>query len=623
MSASDHYSASVPEPFHLFWTVGFAGKRFLHDNPSRDAGAEDRVLGALNQALRFLNARADEEEARLTAVSSVARGGDVLFARACLAPDSDRPALPWKCLLPFDREQFLRLDLESGAAGGPLGEDERRRRLSEAVECLEGAFAIEAMTGTGCDADADHEARVAAYLECGYRTVDEADVFLCLLRSEEFEALREAGGDPESEVPGGAPPAQPERSRKAGTLAVARYALASRRPCLALNVDVSDPWEERLFLNDPERRTGPESPLFHDPVVTPALRRCRDPFPEDVFRDWGEMPPGPQTPARQCVLEIQKRLGGLANRHRDRSQGGLKRMLTLHLGATFIAALGATALAFDRGDSHPGGALFAALILLALSKPAMALWAWWIEHRLHHHEEREQWLHCRVLAELCRGALSLWPMPVQPLKAADEEDFPKHKRLLRTLRLMRALDAEAASRGTAPRASRDPRRPWEGETQAEADMAKAVADYIEGRLLDQAGHYRKQLVMAKGQEACWRRCYQVAIWAAILFGLGALGLKLAHVGHGGNTHLDPHQWLALIVIAAPFVATYSLGMITILDCRRRVRRYPEMARHLERLAGTLADCQANASRLRLIEQAERMMIEEQHEWFSVTRNFSV
>jgi len=92
----------------------------------------------------------------------------------------------------------------------------------------------------------------------------------------------------------------------------------------------------------------------------------RDPYPEDVFRHWGEMPPGPETPVRQCVLEIQKRLGGLANRHRDRS---------------------------PRLPRSP-------------------------------------------------GALG-------------------------------------------------------GETQAEADMAKAVADYIEGRLLDQAGHYRKQLVKAK------------------------------------------------------------------------------------------------------------------------------
>jgi hypothetical protein len=54
-----------------------------------------------------------------------------------------------------------------------------------------------------------------------------------------------------------------------------------------------------------------------------------------------------------------------------------------------------------------------------------------------------------------------------------------------------------------------------------------------------------------------------------------------------------------------------------------VRRYPEMERYLNRLADTLAQCNGNPSRLRLIEQAERMMIEEQHEWFSVTRNFSV
>lgn len=79
----------------------------------------------------------------------------------------------------------------------------------------------------------------------------------------------------------------------------------------------------------------------------------------------------------------------------------------------------------------------------------------------------------------------------------------------------------------------------------------------------------------------------------------------------------------LLVIMGPFLATYALARITILDCRRRARRFDEMQWFLLRLADTLRDCTANSSRLKIIEHAERMMIEEQHEWFSATRNFSV
>jgi hypothetical protein len=48
-----------------------------------------------------------------------------------------------------------------------------------------------------------------------------------------------------------------------------------------------------------------------------------------------------------------------------------------------------------------------------------------------------------------------------------------------------------------------------------------------------------------------------------------------------------------------------------------------MQHYLRRLADTLKNTKANPSRIRIIEHAERLMIEEQHEWFSVMRNLSV
>ena len=86
-------------------------------------------------------------------------------------------------------------------------------------------------------------------------------------------------------------------------------------------------------------------------------------------------------------------------------------------------------------------------------------------------------------------------------------------------------------------------------------------------------------------------------------------------------HLE--KSLTALLIIAPFFATFCLGMITILDSRRRSKRFEEMRHYLVRLADTLANCSSNPSRLRLIEHAERMLIEEQHEWFSATRNANV
>ena len=70
-------------------------------------------------------------------------------------------------------------------------------------------------------------------------------------------------------------------------------------------------------------------------------------------------------------------------------------------------------------------------------------------------------------------------------------------------------------------------------------------------------------------------------------------------------------------------SAYSLATMSLLDCRRRERRYDEMSSFLERTRDTLGRTESNASRLRLIEQAERSLIEEQHEWFSVMRNLNV
>lgn len=616
-------AAADPFAFPLMWTVGFSGKRHLAD--------EAKAAQAIEAALDFLHHAAHQQHSRLTGISSIARGGDVLFAEACT-----RSALPWKCLLPFGAPDFFAFDLAHASDRSAVPETERTARRDRAEQSLRLSFEEPSVVCPRTD-PRDAEQRIAAYLECGYRTVDEADVMILLLRAAEFAHVKERAVAMEraqaagralssSEDPAGA------LAAKAGTRSVALYAVAARRPCLLLDVDADDPWAARYFAHEPK---SPEA-LFVDPVITPLVHHAAHLSGPERRSDSRTLS-GPVTPTRLAVAALMRRFGAIAGEHQGRALGGMKWMLSLHLAACAIAAIGATLLAYGHDLAALKSALLvAALLALALAKPVLAAIAWRIEHLLHKKHAREEWLNARVLAELCRGAVSLWPLPEQPLDAMDDEDFPKMKRLIRTLRLMRALDRDAAVSGSPRRG--DLANPAEAETQREADMRVAIDHYVAGRLRDQIETYfRKKIPVHEREETRWRRVLHGALALTIVFGLvfAAHKIQLRFAGehhavapaaeHHAIAHpaADPWRWMEALIIICPFVASFALGMMTLLDCRRRVRRYPEMAHHLTRLADTLALCRANPSRLRLIEQAERSMIEEQHEWFSVTRNFSV
>lgn len=254
------------------------------------------------------------------------------------------------------------------------------------------------------------------------------------------------------------------------------------------------------------------------------------------------------------------------------------------------------------------------LAVLAGVKSCLVFVAFMKEKRLHHREHRDQWLTARILAELCRSAVAMWPLPLQPLDANDEEDFPRLKRLIRTLRLMRAMDREAAAHGSDRLA---------GETSLEANMRAACEDYRVNRLLDQADkYYGKTAAGHRATEKRWRRRFKASLVSAMVAGLVLAGYYAWHSYFGPELYWL-EKFLDAVLIVAPFFATYCLGMITIEDSRRRALRYGEMQHYLHRLGDTLLNCHSNPSRLRLIEHAERMLIEEQHEWFSATRNANI
>lgn len=633
---------SAPFSFPLLWTVGFTGKRNL---PVGDAG-EAKVARALDVALEFLVTRAKRQGARLTAVSSIARGADVLFAQACEKErDGKGSEISWKCILPFPLEPFLHHDLKDVE---DTNKRERLRGMAEA--CLAKARPLTPLVADappGFDPN-DSAMRDTAYQEGGYQVVDASDVLIAVLRGDELAQLKEAVKRREAlEKKRQEAWAKDEDLKsasldevlketvtcmKAGTLAVTLYAYAAKHPCILVNADENEPEKKLEFLNDPEKREVPES-WFHAKNLKEVLQEAlKAPAPEDLESKCEEAAmqtsAGPDTEDRRRVWKLMRYLSQYANHAQKKTHNGLLGMLALHLIATGVAAtlatgLGLTSVGFYAWKEQAFW-LVVGIALLATCKPLLALWAYLIEHNLHHKHQRENWLQARVLSELCRGMWAMWQLPKQPLDAADEEDFPKLKRLLRTLRLMRELDTGAGTRADEQRCD---------ESQEEADLRVGTENYIRLRLHDQARYYHKNVKKAQASKKRNERLFIGSLWGTILVGSGIALLKWKKLFVAGAVEaqasvletpwLDLLQWAELLVIMGPFLATYALARITILDCRRRARRYQEMQAFLLRLADTLRDCTANSSRLRIIEHAERMMIEEQHEWFSTTRNFSV
>lgn len=634
MSAPSSPSFSFP----LLWTIGFSGKRLL------PPGSGKKIATAIDQALLFCLEKARAQHSELTAVSSIARGADVLFAQACGKAGTD---IPWKCLLPFSKGPFLEWDLQDAPAELDLGQ---LRKLAEDCIAKASPRRLQVMNLPQDFDVKDEMQRATAYQECGYRIVDESDVMITVLRNDEILKVK-AAVERRKELDQKRRDAWAEGKNmdvaelnaallrdqvdclKGGSVAITLYAFAAKHPCILLDADADDPWATRFILNDPTQRED-RGKWFCDPSVTPVLTEALaapeppklEANPCDHEKKEVRAHAGPDTPDRRRVWMLMNYLSQFAGKNQKVTQNGLKNMLLLHLIATALAALLATSLGLSHEQfEHWKKTLVIVVIVLALLatlKPVLAYWAKRIEEHLEHRHQRESWLHARVLSELCRGMWAMWQLPEQPLDAADEEDFPKLKRLLRTLRLMREQDAGAA-------VVADNQETHIQETSQEANMRCGAENYIRLRLHDQARYYGDATAAGVARLNKNMRLYHWSLNGTIFIGLllalhkWQLVLTQPHHSAHGDPWTDLWQWGEWLVIIGPSLATYALARITVLDCRRRARRYDEMQWFLLRLADTLRDCTSNSSRLRLIEHAERMMIEEQHEWFSTTRNFSV
>ena len=138
------------------WIVGFTGHRRLN---------QPEKVGALLREL--LHSLGSEIPGQLVGHSSIAIGGDTLFAEACLAS-----SIPWIALLPF--------------AEGDFKSDFSAADWDKARQLLQRAARVDSLVGA--------KDRNVAYLECGLATVEEADLMIAIW---DGEASRGTGGTAE------------------------------------------------------------------------------------------------------------------------------------------------------------------------------------------------------------------------------------------------------------------------------------------------------------------------------------------------------------------------------------------------------------------------------------------
>jgi hypothetical protein len=526
----------------------------------RDLTDVSGARAALRAELRALLAAASQQQAQLVAVSSAAIGGDLVFAEECISA-----GIPWRALLPFAAAEFLNDQFSS----------EDRERFSR---CLEKAYAVETMAtdlssiqpvAGHPDAEKNAARRVNAYLDCSNRVVEIADLVLFV-----WDGFRGGIG---------------------GSADSWEYAEILKKPVWRWNPQAKR--DERHRWPGIAEQGRENEALFEAKPLSNLMAAAQ------------LMSPGAQqdgdTENQRTVRALFHRLDELALREQEHTKVGLQRVLTLHLFATIAAGISFTFLSGQHAS--PWSLLAVVIAVVALAKPFLAFRAWRHEKALHHDRSQDRWVDARVSAELCRSTLTTWNLPIQPDNVFDVEDFPRFRRLIHSLLTKRALD--------------------QGTIATHWTLEKACAHYVELRIREQAAFFDRKQAIARAQHRKWHRRFLVATWYVILGGGILAGAHIGEIYHPEGWEIEIPKWLdhtlACFLIIAPFAATYALAIETIHDTRRRLTRFEVMSRYLHKQIEGISKCRSSVARLRLIAAAERMLVEELHEWDSVTRHTTV
>jgi hypothetical protein len=489
------HAADTSGHLPYFHVVGFSGHRQVA-RPVKTAEAIGKAIQALKADIH----------GEWIALSSVAAGADQLFVDAAQAQ-----GLAWHALLPLPRADF-----SSDFAPEQWQQVEARLARAEQQRIIDDA-------GT----------REDAYMDCGFETVNGADVMLVVWDGE------------------------PARG-KGGTADVVAYANSMGKPLLIIDADTLVVRRENW---DRVRRSD-------------ATLNSLNPLPP-ASQAWARNPFG----APAAIMAFQQNCDAAATRGAPQARRITVTMVLLHVMATLIAA---AAVAYHL---HLVVVPWAKLLCLS----GAVGFAFLLRHRSH---SGQNWIRCRLAAEFCRCALSVWGLP-RALPLLQDLDVPPMRALARSLRVLHGRDIA-------------------GEPVSVAEFKRI---YIAERIDDQLAYFARQESRAAPQFARLKAWF----WIATTLALGCT-LIYAAVSTLG---IEVPFWMQttlfdFLPITLPIVATALISLISINDLQRRVARYREM--HTELAAGRrqIGFCETWNSIERVVLKIERALLQEVLEWHSTT-----
>ena len=475
------------------WIVGFTGHRRLKQ--------PDEVGALLRELLTSLG---KEIPGQLVGHSSIAIGGDTLFAEACLASD-----IPWIALLPLSEGDFK--------------SDFTETDWNKARQLLQSAARVESLVGA--------KDRNVAYLECGLATVEEADLMIAIWDGE------------------------PSRGT-GGTAEVVAHARNFGRPLILIHPDRLTTQRERFaseFFSDPEMEYLNRLPNRAQPVAISAAE--------------------PDEPVRRFFAKVDDQAARIAPRFRRWVAASV-------IMNAFAAILTAAAIGFGIHSVFVDAVIFILIAAAMLSIIQIK--------RKHAHQN---WIRCRVAAEICRSALATWNMGhvAAPVWFNQLGDFRRLAKSIRSLQ-MRA--------GDQPRLS----------------FTESRNDYLTNRVDDQIEYFRRRSRRLATALLIFTASFWIFSGAAI-----ARTIYIALFTVPRTDHFITDALLSFLPIALPLAAGCALSLISIFDLNRQLASSKAMEAALQRARRQIEKCESFSSLRRAVENTENAFAGEFFEWFTLFR----
>jgi hypothetical protein len=377
--------------------------------------------------------------------------------------------------------------------------------------------------------------RAEAYLDAGLETVDRADVMVAV-----WDGAAARG--------------------KGGTAEIITYARELQRPLVVIDALSGEVTEENFA------HLGTADDWLDSINGLPGTGNAPD------HTRPGEPPP--------ALIEFMRKADLAATRGAPQFRRLVGSTVLLHVAATLLAV---AALVY--------GWHWLALpwlkLLCLLGATGVALLLGW----KHTHG---QWLRQRLVAEVCRSAISAWGLP-RSLDFLERLGVGELRPMIRTIAVLHQ------------RALREPT----------FDLAQFKARYLEKRIVGQLNYYRRQESRAA---PLWRRL-RAAFWiSTVLAIVSTAAYAVAHTLHAENVPLAvEHLVFQLAPICLPVLAAGSISFISINDLQRRVARYREMQAVLERCRRQVALTHSWNSVAKAVSETEHALLNEVVEWHSIAR----